>query len=210
MRDGEVGNEGGGGRGRGRGRRCCRCGGGGDGHRCGAAQVRQWAQLLGQSDCESSPEFGDGFDAKDGGGWDENFSFFGQLAEQRDSGASHVDKHEEEEVAEVVCDGVVGGHAHEGGEGHEVADHELGFVVGVLAGELRVAVQLQAAVAHALVRELRQLHELLNGKEKELDVGGVKTERFLATALQKKGVLTYDRHCRDDVVWVGPSDIEPC
>ena len=92
-------------------------------------------------------------DAKNGRGGDEDLRFFGQLAKRSDAGASNVDEDKEEEVAEVVCDGVVGGHAHEGGEGHELPDHELGFVVEVFTLQLRVAVQLQPAVTHAFVRE---------------------------------------------------------
>ena len=115
--------------------------------------------------------------------------FFGQLAKRSDAGASNVDEDKEEEVAEVVCDGVVGGHAHEGGEGHELTNHKLGLVVQVLALELGVAVQLQPAVAHAFVRKSGEGHELLHGEEQQLDVGRVKAERLLtATLIQQKRV----------------------
>ena len=125
-------------------------------------------------------------DTKNGWGRNKNFGFLGQLAQPSNSRAPHLDEDKEHEVAEVVRDGVVGRYAHEGGEGHELPDHELGFVVQVLALQLRVAVQLQPTVAHAFVRECGEGHELLHGEEQQLDVGRMRTERLLAATLIKR------------------------
>ncbi len=139
-----------------------------------------------QSYRESPAEFGDGGDAKNGGGGNKYLRLLGQLAEWRDSGAAHLDENEENVVAEVVGDSIVRGNAHEGWEGQELTNHKLGLVVQVLVLELGVAVQLQPAVAHAFVRELRQRHELFHSKQQQLDEGRVIAQRGLASTLIKR------------------------
>ena len=136
-------------------------------HRRGkrVAQIRQRARLLLQRDGELPTKLCNSFYAENRRGWDKNFCLFWQLAELGDSGATNFDKHEKHIVAEVVGDGVVSGHAHEGGKCHQLSNVKLGFVVQVLALEFSIAIKFQAAIPHAFVSKLGQGHEFLNGKE---------------------------------------------